>query len=75
MCVFFFFGGGGGVELRVVCIEDCNGIEKLDYAICCSPPTRMEVFVKMELHPSLASVLMDFQENYVNGSDLFVVIV
>lgn len=41
----------------------------------CSPRTRTEVFVRMELHPSLASVLMDFQGNYVNGNRLFVPIV
>jgi len=29
----------------------------------------------MELHPSLASVLVDFQGNFVNGNRLFVQIV
>lgn len=36
---------------------------------------RTEVFVRTELHPSLASVLVDFQGNYVNGNHLFVPIV
>lgn len=31
--------------------------------------------MRMELHPSLASVLVDFQGNYVNGNPPFVPIV
>ena len=31
--------------------------------------------MRMELHPTLANVLEDFQENYVNGNHPFVPIV
>jgi len=37
--------------------------------------TRTEVFVRMELHPSLAFVLVDFQGNSVNDNHLFVPVV
>ena len=40
-----------------------------------SHQTRTEVFVRMALHPSLASVLVDFQGNYVNGNHPFAPIV